>query len=143
MLGSLYNTDILTLAATLENSRLDNPDGSVRKVSKLCGSWLEIDINVEAGRVTESALRVQACALGQASAAILKENLVGADRQDITTARDALFDMLKNDGDAPSGRFSRLELLEDVRNYPARHTSTMLAFDAAVDAMAQIVESRH
>ena len=72
MFTELYNTEILSLSATLKNETLDAPQGSARKVSKLCGSWVEIDVNLDGGVVSEAALRVQACALGQASAAILK-----------------------------------------------------------------------
>ena len=135
MFTDLYNTDILTLSATLKNERLENPMGTSRKVSKLCGSWLEIDVNVEDGKVSETALRVQACALGQASAVILKEKLIGASLAEVVVARDALFAMLKEDGAPPEGRFERLVLLAGVKAYPARHTSTMLAFDAAVEAV--------
>lgn len=141
MFADLYNTDILSLSATLENAALDAPDGTARKVSKLCGSWLEIDLNVEAGVVVEAALRVQACALGQASAAILKDAIIGASFEDVQTARDTLRAMLKDDGDAPVGRFTKLSLLAGVAKYPARHTSTMLAFDAAVTAFEMALEN--
>ena len=140
MFTDLYNTDILTLSAALKNERLDMPDGTARKVSKLCGSWLEIDVNVEDSVVAECALRVQACALGQASAAILKESIIGASLEDIRAARDGLYAMLKKSGEPPRGRFAKLSLLAGVRDYPARHTSTMLAFDAAVEAMELAVQ---
>ena len=135
MLDNLYNTDILSLSATLKNERIETPMVTVRKVSKLCGSWLEIDMNVENAAVREVALRLQACALGQASAAILKEAIIGSTFAEIRGARDALYKMLKENGDAPSGRFKKLELLSGVAKYPARHTSTLLAFDAALEAM--------
>jgi len=135
MFTDLYNTDILSLSATLKNERLENPMGTSRKVSKLCGSWLEIDVNLDNEKVSECALRVQACALGQASAAILKETIIGANLEDITSARDALFAMLKEDGAPPEGLFEKLVLLVGVKAYPARHMSTMLAFDAAVEAV--------
>lgn len=135
MLGALYSMDILTLSSTLENAALDHPDGTARKVSRLCGSWVEIDVAMDGDKVSDVALRVQACALGQASAAILKERIVGSTLAELTEARDALRAMLKNDGQAPTGRFERLVLLEGVRAYPARHQSTMLAFEAAVEAV--------
>jgi len=141
MINDLYNTDILTLSASLKNERLDSPDGTARKVSKLCGSWLEIDVKIEDGLVSECALRVQACALGQSSAAILKANIIGASLEEIKVARDALWKMLKENGDPPLGRFGKLALLEGVRDYPARHTSTMLAFDAAVEAVEMALET--
>jgi len=134
MFTDLYNTDILSLSATLENAELSSPDGTARKVSKLCGSWLEIDLKIDAGAVTDCALRVQACALGQASAAILKQAIIGATLSDLRTARDGLRAMLKEGAEAPSGRFEKLALMAGVAKYPARHTSTMLAFDAAVEA---------
>lgn len=135
MLDDIYNTDILGLAASLRNERLSAPCGSARKVSKLCGSELEIDLNMDKGVVTECALRVQACALGQASAAILKANIIGANLSEVEDARNGLRSMLKDKGQAPSGRFKALGLLAGVAEYPARHTSTLLAFDAAVDAV--------
>ncbi len=135
MFGTLYSTDILMLSSTLVNSALDTPDGMSRKVSKLCGSWIEVDIAMDANRVSEAALRVQACALGQASAAILKERIIGSTLAELIAARDGLRAMLKNDGPAPTGRFERLALLKGVRAYPARHQSTMLAFEAAVEAV--------
>lgn len=135
MFGDLYNTDILTLSAGLKNDRLEAPEGTARKVSKLCGSWLEIDLNVKDGVVSECALRVQACALGQASAAILQERIIGASLDDLKLARDTLYRLLKEGGPVSVGRFEKIELLKGVADYPARHTSTMLAFDAAVAAM--------
>jgi NifU-like protein involved in Fe-S cluster formation len=104
-------------------------------VSKLCGSWLEIDVIMDGGVVSEIALRVQACALGQESAAILQEAIIGAAIGEITEAQAALRAMLKEGGEAPLGRFEKLALLKGVADYPARHTSTMLAFDAAVEAV--------
>lgn len=135
MFDDLYNTDILTLSASLKNERLDAPDGTSRKVSKLCGSWVEIDVKVKDDVVSEAALRVQACALGQSSAAILQQGVIGANLDELTTARDALRDMLKSGGEAPSGRFDKLSLLKGVKAYPARHASTLLAFEAAVEAV--------
>ncbi|MEL6687692.1 MAG: iron-sulfur cluster assembly scaffold protein [Pseudomonadota bacterium] len=135
MLGQLYNTDILTLSASLQNTTLDQPDGAARKVSKLCGSWLEIDVRMDGDVVGDVALRVQACALGQASAAILQANIKGATLAELRDARDSLKAMLKENGTPPEGRFGQLALLESVRDYPARHQSTMLAFEAAVAAI--------
>lgn len=136
MLDGLYNTDILTLSAGLKNAALNDPDASSRKVSKLCGSWLEIDVIMDGDVVKEIALRVQACALGQASAAILQEAITGATLDELKRAQTDLRAMLKDSGDAPLGRFAKLALLKGVAEYPARHTSTMLAFDAAVDAVS-------
>lgn len=135
MLGTLYSSDILTLSSTLQNAALDAPDGTSRKVSKLCGSWVEIDVKMDGGFVQDVALRVQACALGQASAAILQEQIIGASLGDVVAARDGLRAMLKESDEPPTGRFKRLDMLEGVKAYPARHQSTMLAFEAAVAAV--------
>ncbi len=140
MFDELYNTDILTLSASLKNERLSAPDGTSRKVSKLCGSWLEIDVNMEGDTVSECALRVQACALGQSSAAILQQGVIGATLREITEARDSLQLMLKEGGKPPMGRFAKLSLLAGVKAYPARHTSTLLAFEAATEAIESALE---
>lgn len=141
MFDELYNTEILTLSASLKNERLARPHGSARNVSKLCGSWVEIDVNIEDGSVSEAALRVEACALGQASAAILKQSLIGASLDDISEAAAGLRAMLKEGGKPPIGRFEKLALLRGVKDYPARHISTMLAFEAAREAFAQALEN--
>lgn len=140
MFDDLYNTDILTLSASLKNERLENPQGTARKVSKLCGSWLEIDVNLQDGKVADCALRVQACALGQASAAILKAAIIGATLEEVRKARNALMAILKAEGPPPEGRFKKLALLQGVKDYPARHVSTALAFEAAVDAIEMALE---
>lgn len=142
MFDDLYNTDILTLSASLKNERLDAPDGTARKVSKLCGSWLEIDVKLDGDVVSEAALRVQACALGQSSAAILQQGIIGASLDEITEARDALREMLKGDGEAANRRFEKLTLLKGVKAYPARHASTMLAFEAAVEAVEMAMRNQ-
>jgi NifU-like protein involved in Fe-S cluster formation len=135
MISDLYNSDILTLSAGLVNTRLTAPDASARKVSKLCGSWVEIDIKMEDDLVSDYALRVQACALGQASAAILKEAIIGARLSEVTQAYDALRAMLKSEGPPPKGRFAKLALLSGVAQYTARHNSVLLAFSAARQAI--------
>ena len=144
MLGTLYNTDILTLSSQLRDGRLDNPDGSAREVSKLCGSELEIDVKLKDDQVSEVALRVQACALGQSSAAILQDGIIGASLDEIMSARDSLYELLKGDVDKAldslkDTRFEKLTLLEGVRAYPMRHISTLLAFEAAVKAVTEAI----
>jgi NifU-like protein involved in Fe-S cluster formation len=134
---ALYSLDLLTLAAGIPRlGALDAPDATSRKVSKLCGSWLELDVDVRDGRVCDAAVRLQACALGQAAAAVLMRDIVGATPAELEAARDALRAMLKDGGPAPAGRFAGLSALAEVRNYPQRHTSTLLAFEAAAEAAA-------
>lgn len=135
VLDDLYNTDILGLAGSLQAARLSAPDGTARRTAKLCGSELEIDVEMDGERVADVALRVRACALGQASAAVLERGIVGATLEDIETARDALRAMLKDGAAAPTGRFAELAALSGVAGYPARHQSVMLAWEAAVDAV--------
>ncbi len=132
----LYHARVLELAADIPNpGRLDAPDGTATKVSRVCGSVVSVDVRLEDGRIAAIGLDAQACALGQASAAVFAANAVGATPQDVRAARDALSAMLRADGPPPTGRFWELRHLEAVRAYPPRHASTMLAFDAAVAAL--------
>lgn len=136
MIDDLYSTRILKLAANMPRAgRLAAPDASAEKVSKLCGSKIVVDVAVEDGTVVDFAQDVRACALGQAAAAVLGEHVVGASIAEIEVARDALRAMLKADGPPPEGRFSELAVLAPVKDYPARHASTLLAFEAAVEAV--------
>ncbi|WP_426011164.1 iron-sulfur cluster assembly scaffold protein [Caulobacter sp. DWR2-3-1b2] len=136
MIDDLYSARILGLVANMPRAgRLAAPDASSEKTAKLCGSRIIVDVTVADGRVSDFAQDVTACALGQASAAILGAQVVGADLSEIELARDALRAMLKSNGSPPAGRFSELAVLEPVKDYPARHASTLLAFEAAVEAV--------
>lgn len=138
MIDDLYSAKILSLVANMPRAgRLAAPDASAERVSKLCGSRILVDVAVKDGRVADFAQDVQACALGQAAAAILGANVMGADLAEIEAARDALRAMLKAGGPAPAGRFSDLAVLAPVKDYPARHASTLLAFEAAAEALAK------
>lgn len=136
-MDTIYSQKILALAASTPRAgRLTTFQGSADKIAKLCGSTITVDVILdEAGRVADFAQDVRACALGQASAAILGSNIIGADLMEIRSARDALRAMLKEGGPSPSGRFSDLSVLSTVKDYPARHASTLLSFEAAVDAV--------
>jgi NifU-like protein involved in Fe-S cluster formation len=136
MIDDLYSAKILKLAADMPRAgRLSAPDASSEKIAKLCGSKVTVDVEVADGVVTDFAQDVRACALGQASAAVLGAHVVGASTQEIEVARDALSAMLKANGPAPTGRFAELAVLEVVKDYPARHASTLLAFEATVEAV--------
>ena len=136
MIDDLYSAKLLRLAAELPRiGRLTDPDGSSEKVSKLCGSRVIVDVKVEAGQVVDFAQDVKACALGQASASVLGAHVMGASLAELEATRDAFRAMLKASGPAPEGRFADLALLGPVKDYPARHTSTLLAFEAAVEAV--------
>lgn len=135
MIDDLYSAKVLALAANMPRAgRLAAPQASSEKVSKLCGSRVVVDVVLEDGRVVDFAQEVKACALGQASAAVLGAHVIGAGVDELEAARDALKAMLKQGGAPPEGRFADLKALEVVRDYPPRHASTMLAFEAVVDA---------
>ncbi len=135
MIDDLYSERVLALAANMPRAgRLAAPDASSEKVAKLCGSRIVVDVIVREGRVVDFAQDVQACALGQAAAAVLGANVIGAAPAEIAAARDALRTMLKQGAPPPEGRFADLRALALVRDYPARHASTLLAFEAAAEA---------
>lgn len=141
MIDDLYSAKLLNLAANMPRlGRLPAPDASSEKVSKLCGSRVVVDVTVEGDRVADFAQDVKACALGQASAAVLGANVIGASLSEIEMARDQFRAMLKAGADAPQGRFSDISMLAPVKDYPARHTSTLLAFEAAAEAVRRAVE---
>ena len=141
MIDDLYSARILRLAANMPRAgRLSAPDASSEKTSKLCGSTVVVDLRLEDGRVVDFAQDVKACALGQAAAAVLGEHVIGAGVDEIETARDQLRAMLKAGGSPPEGRFVDLKALQPVKDYPARHASTMLAFEAAAEAARRAFE---
>jgi len=143
MIDDLYSAKILRLAANMPRAgRLATPDASSEKVSKLCGSRVIVDLTLADGRVADFAQEVKACALGQAAAAVLGENVIGASLDEIETARDQLRAMLKAGGPAPEGRFVDLKVLQPVKDYPARHASTLLAFEAAAEAARAALGAR-
>jgi NifU-like protein involved in Fe-S cluster formation len=143
MIDDLYSAKLLKLAANLPRvGRLDAPDASVEKVAKLCGSRVLVDVKVEGDEVVDFAQEVKACALGQAAASVLGAYVVGATLPELEMARDRFRAMLKQGGSPPEGRFSDLEMLAPVKDYPARHASTLLAFEAATEAVRRAVDTR-
>lgn len=139
MLDDVYNKRILELAGDIPNiGRLPYPDASATAHSKLCGSTVTVDLAMKEGKVTDFAHEVRACALGQASSSVMARHVVGSSAQELRDVRTAMQKMLKENGSPPGGKWSDLKVLEPVRNYHARHASTMLTFDAVVDAIEQI-----
>lgn len=135
MIDALYSERILALAANMPRAgRLDRPDASAERTAKLCGSRVTVDVVVDDDRIVDFAQDVRACALGQASAAVLGAHVVGATVDELSLARDALRAMLTTEGPAPQGRFADLAVLQPVKDYPARHASTLLAFEAVLAA---------
>ena len=139
MLNDIYNRRILELAGNIPRiGRLAAPDASATAHSKLCGSTVTIDLAMHDGRVSDFAHDVKACALGQASSSIMARNIIGSTPQELRVLRDEVRRMLKENGAPPNGRWADIEVLEPVRDYRARHASTLLTFDAVVDALGQI-----
>lgn len=139
MLNSVYNKKILELAADIPHlGRLREPQASATAYSRLCGSTITVDLSLDGGKVARYGQELKACALGQASASILARNILGATPEELRELREKMRDMLKRNGPPPSGKWGDLAVLEPVRDYKARHASTLLPFDAVVDALAKI-----
>lgn len=137
-LMQLYSRRILALTAAMPlTGRLPAPDGSAMRRSPQCGSSVTVDLTLQDGRITQFAQEVRACALGQASASVLGSAVIGRSRAEIAATRDALYAMLKSGGPAPSAPFAELEALLPARDYPNRHASILLAWDATLAAMDQ------
>ena len=138
-MDDIYNARILEFAANIPRiGRLDQPQASARAHSKLCGSTVTVDLQLDGGVVSDFAHDVKACALGQASSSIMARTIIGATPAELRAVREAMLAMLKENGPPPEGRFAECRYLEPVRDYKARHASTMLTFDAVVDCLDQI-----
>jgi NifU-like protein involved in Fe-S cluster formation len=143
MISDVYNVKILGYAGNIPRiGRLDKPDASATAHSKLCGSTVTVDIRMDKDIVVDFAHDVKACALGQASSSILASHVIGSSAAELRQVREEMRAMLKDNAAPPTGRFEELKFLEPVRDFKARHASTMLTFDAVVDAIGQ-VEARH
>jgi NifU-like protein involved in Fe-S cluster formation len=143
MLNEVYNNRILELAGNIPRlGRLPAPDASATAHSKLCGSTVTVDLKMDGPVVTDFAHEVKACALGQASSSIMARNVVGANASELRSLRDTVRRMLKENGAAPQGKWADIAVLEPVREYKARHASTLLTFDAVVSAIDQIEAKR-
>lgn len=143
MLDEIYNAHILELAGNIGRvGRLAEPDATATRHSKLCGSRITVDLQMKGDVVADYAHEVKACALGQAAAAVMAKNVVGATAAELRQARDEMFAMLKEGGAPPTGRFAELRYLEPVRDFKARHASTMLVFEAVVACLDEITAAR-
>ena len=139
MLNDIYNKRIIELAGNIPRlGRLPDPHASATAHSKLCGSTVKVDLKMEGPVVTDFAHDVKACALGQASSSIMASHEVGSTAGELRELRETVRKMLKENGSPPQGKWADIGLLEPVRDYKARHASTMLTFDAVVDAIGQI-----
>lgn len=143
MLDDIYNARILDFAGNIPRlGRLEAPDATAKAHSKLCGSTVLVDLKLQDGVVTDFAQDVKACALGQAAASIMARTIIGATSSELRQLRQTVTAMLKDNGPPPEGRFAEFRFLEPVRDYKARHASTLLTFDAVVDALDQIETAR-
>ena len=143
MIDDIYNRRILELAGGIPRlGRLEKPDATATAHSRLCGSTVTVDLKMDGDVVTDFAHEVRACALGQASSAVMAAHVVGASAAELRQARAEMHRMLKDNGPPPTGRFTELEVLAPVRDYKARHASTLLTFDAVVGAIDQIEAKR-
>ncbi|MFM8746603.1 MAG: iron-sulfur cluster assembly scaffold protein [Aestuariivirga sp.] len=139
MINDVYNRQILAFAADIPRlQRLPHPDATAVAHSRLCGSKVTVDLAMKDGVVTDFGHEVKACALGQASSSIMARHVVGSTAEELRTLRAGMYRMLKEDGPPPAGKWADLEALLPVRDYKARHASTLLTFDAVIDAVNQI-----
>lgn len=137
MLNDIYNARILELAGNIPRvGRLADPDGTATAHSRLCGSTVTVDVKLDdEGKVADFAHEVKACALGQASSSVMARLALGSTVDELRDVRARMLAMLKENGPPPNGRWADLAVLEPVRDFKARHASTMLTFDATVEAM--------
>ena len=143
MLSEVYNKRILELAGNIPRlGRLPQPDATATAHSKLCGSTVTVDLRMDGDTVTDFAHEVKACALGQASSSIMARNVIGAKAPELRALRENVRKMLKENGGPPDGKWADIAVLEPVRDYKARHASTLLTFDALVSAIDQIQAKR-
>lgn len=134
-LEQLYSRQIMALATDIPHlGKLDAPAARVKKRSPLCGSTVTVDLTLEDGHIATFAQTVRACALGQASAAVLGQAVIGADRATIAAGRDALLAMLTEDGPTPPAPFAGLEVLRPAQAHKNRHPSILLAWEATLAA---------
>ena len=143
MLNDVYNEKILDLAGNIPRlGRLEAPDASSTAHSKLCGSTVTVDLAMDGSVVKDFAHEVKACALGQASSSIMARHVVGSTAAELRALREDVRRMLKENAEPPAGKWAELRVLEPVRNFKARHASTMLTFDAVVSALDEIAAKR-
>ncbi len=139
MINDIYNRKILEFAADIPRlQRLPEPHASSVQVSRLCGSKVTVDLKMDHGVVTDFGHEVKACALGQASSSIMARHVVGSTGAELKGLREQMHKMLKDNGPPPGGKWADLEALLPVRDFKARHASTLLTFDAVADAVSQI-----
>jgi NifU-like protein involved in Fe-S cluster formation len=137
-LSEIYNARILELAANMpKTERLADAHATATAHSKLCGSTVTVDLKLVDARVAAFGQTVKACLLGQAAAAVMAGNVVGSTPEELREIGRTMRRMLKEAGQPPTGRWADLAVLEPVKDYKARHASTLLVFDAVEAALAK------
>lgn len=138
-MDDIYNNRILEFAGNIPLAGgMADADAQAEKHSKLCGSKVKVYIKMDGDQVCDFSHEVRACALGQASSSIMAHHVVGASRAEIRKARQDMIDMLTANGEGPEGRFEDMRVLKPVRDYKARHASTLLTFEAVCDCLDQL-----
>lgn len=138
-MDDIYNNRILEFAGNIPHAGgMADADAQAEKHSKLCGSKVKVYIKMDGDQVCDFSHEVRACALGQASSSIMAHHVVGASRAEIRKARQDMINMLTANGEGPEGRFEDMRLLKPVKDYKARHASTLLTFEAVCDCLDQL-----
>lgn len=138
-MDDIYNNRILEFAGNIPLAGgMADADAQAEKHSKLCGSKVKVYIKMDGDQVCDFSHEVRACALGQASSSIMAHHVVGASRAEIRKARQDMINMLTANGEGPEGRFEDMRVLKPVKDYKARHASTMLTFEAVCDCLDQL-----
>ena len=133
MIDEIYNKEVLRLAANISRVEpLDRPDAYASLRAPLCGSTIDVGLQMNSGYITAFGQAIRACALGQAAASVLAEQVIGKSADDIQLARDQLAAMLMENGPVPEGDWSALSALLPARNARSRHGAILLPFDAVL-----------
>ncbi|CDO46847.1 iron-sulfur cluster assembly scaffold protein [Bartonella henselae] len=141
MIDNIYSDKILEYAANISKiGRLNKPDATSKKHARLCGSTITVDLKIKNDIVTDFAHEVRACVLGQAAASLLAYHIIGQTTQNLKMLREIIYHMLTEDGPPPPAPFEAFSCLQPIKDYKARHTSTLLIFDAVIDCIQQIEE---
>ena len=137
----LYTVEILRLAASIPHlGKLDDPHGRAEVRSPTCGSTASVEVRLdEHGRVAELAQQVEACAFGQASAALMGQHAIGREATEVEAALSAFTAWLEGSRDDP-GDWPGLEALSPARSRRARHGAMLLPFRGLLAAVRDAEE---
>lgn len=140
--GLPYSRRLMDLAANAQRrGRLAAPHGSARCRSQICGSWVSVELQVDAhGRVADFAHEAQACVIGQAAAALVAASVIGRGRGEVEAGLAGLVGYLKGSAPVCEG-WPELSALEPVKAFPARHAAALLGFEATLRALDQALDT--